>query len=70
MADSQLTIPGETGHHAPPHKSHYPLRLVLDLLAPVAEELAKTALLLVLLMLTLWGILEIFRAGSTGGAWY
>jgi ABC-type dipeptide/oligopeptide/nickel transport system permease subunit len=46
------------------------LRLLLDLAAPVVQEVAKTVLLLVLMLVSVWMLLEIFRAESWIGPWH
>jgi ABC-type dipeptide/oligopeptide/nickel transport system permease subunit len=46
------------------------LRHALELAAPVVQELAKTVLLLVLMLTSVWMLLEIFRGESWTGPWH
>src|SRR6267142_1017747 len=46
-----------------------PLWFVADVITPVAQEAVKTFILLLLLMLSVWALLEVFRAGSASAPW-
>src|SRR5262245_53859367 len=45
-------------------------RLAMNILMSVLDEAAKTIVLLVLLMLSVWVLLEVFRAESHAASWY
>ena len=44
-------------------------RLALDLTTPVAQEAAKTILLLALMLVSVWVLLEVFRAEGATASW-